>query len=77
VRGPHLDTVLERVEHNGWMAVPFGTSLHISGRTDEDFPRWLEQRDDALAAALEIEPIPTGLEDVFIALTQDARDSVN
>jgi len=77
VHGPRLDAVLELVEQRGWMAVPFGTSLHVSSTNHDDFPRWLAERDSALAQSVRIEPIPTGLEDVFIALTQDARDTVS
>ncbi len=77
VQGPRLDEALALVEQRGWMAVPFGTSLHVSSSDPEDFPRWLAERDPALAQALRIEPIATGLEDVFIALTQDARDTVS
>jgi ABC-2 type transport system ATP-binding protein len=77
VHGPRLDAVLEIVEQRGWMAVPFGTSLHVSSADHDDFPRWLIERDPSLAQALRIERIATGLEDVFIALTQDARDTVN
>jgi len=77
VQGPRLDEVLALVEQRGWMAVPFGTSLHVSSSDHEDFPRWLMERDPTLAQAVRIEPIPTGLEDVFIALTQDARDTVS
>jgi ABC-2 type transport system ATP-binding protein len=77
VQGPRLDAVLELVEQRGWMAVPFGTSLHVSSSDGDDFPRWLAERDPALAQALRIERIATGLEDVFIALTQDARDTVS
>jgi ABC-2 type transport system ATP-binding protein len=77
VQGPRLDEVLALVEQRGWMAVPFGTSLHVSSSEHEDFPRWLMERDPTLAQAVRIEPIPTGLEDVFIALTQDARDTVS
>jgi ABC-2 type transport system ATP-binding protein len=77
VQGPRLDEVLALVEQRGWMAVPFGTSLHVSSSDHEDFPRWLMERDPTLAQAVRIESIPTGLEDVFIALTQDARDTVS
>ena len=76
VTGPRLDAVLAQAESNGFMAVPFGTSLHVSSARGEDFPRWLAERDPTLASALAIAPIETGLEDVFIALTQDARDTV-
>ena len=77
VVGPRLDAVLDAVEQRGWMAVPFGTSLHVSSTDHDDFPRWLAEHDPALAREMRIEPIPTGLEDVFIALTQDARDTVS
>jgi ABC-2 type transport system ATP-binding protein len=77
VHGPRLEEVLQLAEPRGWMAVPFGTSLHVSGDRTGDFPRWLAEQDLALAQSVRIEPIPTGLEDVFIALTQDARDTVN
>jgi ABC-2 type transport system ATP-binding protein len=76
VTGSRLDAVLAQAEAGGFMAVPFGTSLHVSSAHGEDFPVWLAGRDPGLAAALVIRPIPTGLEDVFIALTQDARDTV-
>jgi ABC-2 type transport system ATP-binding protein len=77
VSGPRLDAVLAHAEDNGFMAVPFGNRLHVSSAQGEDFPGWLGERDPALAAALAIEPITTGLEDVFIALTQEARDTVS
>ena len=76
VVGDALAPVLDAVEHGGWMAVPFGTSLHVSSATRDDFPRWLAAEHAALASQVQIEPIPTGLEDVFIALTHDARDPV-
>jgi ABC-2 type transport system ATP-binding protein len=77
VQGPRLDEVLALVEQRGWMAVPFGTSLHVSSSDHDDFSRWLMELDPTLAQAVRIESIPTGLEDVFIALTQDARDTVS
>jgi ABC-2 type transport system ATP-binding protein len=77
VHGPRLDAVLDAVEQRGWMAVPFGTSLHVSSTDHDDFPRWLAEHDPALARDVHIESIPTGLEDVFIALTQDARETVS
>jgi ABC-2 type transport system ATP-binding protein len=77
VTGPPLADILERVEHDaGWMAVPFGTSLHVSSVQHEDFPRWLTERAPELASRVSIEAIPTGLEDVFIALTHDARETL-
>jgi ABC-2 type transport system ATP-binding protein len=72
VRGGALDTVLELAESGGWMAVPFGTSLHVSTAGREDFPAWLAGRAPDAARDSVIAPVPTGLEDVFIALTQRA-----
>jgi ABC-2 type transport system ATP-binding protein len=71
VRGGDLGAVLDAVEAGGWMAVPFGTSLHVSSASRVDFPQWLASRVDP-ARAPSVEPVPTGLEDVFIALTQKA-----
>ena len=76
VVGGALAPVLDAVEQGGWMAVPFGTSLHVSSAERDDFPRWLADEHSALASQVRIEPIPTGLEDVFIALTHDVRDPV-
>lgn len=57
-----------------WMPVAFGDRLHVSSRRRDDFPKWLADR-PALGAGARAVPIATGLEDVFIALTQDARDN--
>ena len=76
VRGSALDAVLDAAEAGGWMAVPFGASLHVSSRAHADFPAWLAARDAAAARASIITPVATGLEDVFIALTQDTDGSV-
>ena len=57
-----------------WMVVPFGAALHVSAPAGNDLPAWLAAR--APAARWSLQPIATGLEDVFIALTQDARDNV-
>ena len=35
------------------MVAPFGTSLHVSSTHHDDFPRWLSERDPALAQAYE------------------------
>ncbi|MEP6607534.1 MAG: ABC transporter ATP-binding protein [Burkholderiaceae bacterium] len=76
VHGEHLDQILDVVERDiGWMAVPFGASLHVSSATRDDFPSWLRATAPALAAKTRVESIATGLEDVFIALTQNARDN--
>jgi ABC-2 type transport system ATP-binding protein len=75
VRGDRLEELQRIVESDGaWMAVRFGTSVHVSGATDSDFPAWLADRAPEVAAACRVVPIATGLEDVFIALTGDARE---
>jgi ABC-2 type transport system ATP-binding protein len=76
VHGPQLAGMLELTEREvSWMVVPFGASLHVSSATRDDFPQWLQATAPTLAANATVEPIPTGLEDVFIALTQNARDN--
>ena len=75
VRGADLARVLELVNgEDDWMAVQFGNVIHISSAARSDLPDWLRAR---AAGKTEwcIEPIATGLEDVFIALTQEARDN--
>jgi ABC-2 type transport system ATP-binding protein len=60
---------------DAWMSVQFGNVLHVSGAR-ADLPDWLRARGfDPPADA--VVPIATGLEDVFIALTQNARDNFN
>ncbi|HQR22580.1 MAG TPA: ABC transporter ATP-binding protein [Burkholderiaceae bacterium] len=77
VSGEAIGDVLDIVERDGdWMAVPFGTSLHVSSSRNGDFPAWLARHDASLASRVQIAPIATGLEDVFIALTQNARDTL-
>jgi len=72
VRGPGLAPVLDAAEAGAWMAVPFGTSLHVSSADRRDFPEWLASTAPELARASTIARVPTGLEDVFIALTREA-----
>ena len=72
VRGENLAAVLELAEGAGWMAVPFGTSVHISSAARADFPQWLDREAPSLAPVVRVTPVSTGLEDVFIALTQEA-----
>ena len=74
LQGGELARVREALQADGrWMCAPFGNTLHVSARDGEDLPRWL---DDALPGhTTTVEPIATGLEDVFIALTGDARDN--
>jgi ABC-2 type transport system ATP-binding protein len=56
-----------------WMVVPFGTSVHVSAARGADLPAWLATQ--AGGAAWQVQPIATGLEDVFIALTAHAQDN--
>ena len=72
VRGDRLSETLQLAEKADWMAVPFGNSLHVSSATRADFPQWLAAQSPDLAAATTVEPVDTSLEDVFIALTQEA-----
>ena len=55
-----------------WMVVPFGSAVHVSAPQGEDLPAWLAEH--APGHAWRVTPIATGLEDVFIALTQHAQD---
>jgi len=59
-----------------WMVVAFGNSLHVSAENrgrGPDLPAWLAEH--AGDAAWTVTPIATGLEDVFISLTQHAADN--
>jgi ABC-2 type transport system ATP-binding protein len=56
-----------------WMSVPFGTTLHVSGANGSDLPAWLARH--APDSGWSVKPIETGLEDVFISLTQHAQDN--
>jgi ABC-2 type transport system ATP-binding protein len=59
-----------------WMVVAFGTTLHVSAEAGADLPGWLAaQAGEGPAAPWRAVPIATGLEDVFIALTQRATDN--
>ena len=51
--------------------VAFGSSVHVSGKDGEALERTLREA----AGGLEIEPVPTGLEDVFIYLMSQASDN--
>jgi ABC-2 type transport system ATP-binding protein len=63
--------LLQRDER--WMAVPFGTTLHVSAPLGNDLPAWLAQ--NAPDGSWGVKPIATSLEDVFISLTQHAQDN--
>jgi len=59
-----------------WMVVAFGTALHVSAErvgAGGDLAAWLAER--APRAPWVVTPIDTGLEDVFISLTQHATDN--
>ena len=56
-----------------WMVVPFGSTVHVSAAADADLPAWLAEH--APTAPWQVQRIATGLEDVFIALTQRATDN--
>ena len=74
LRGERLpDAVALLQQDRRWMVVPFGTAVHVSAPRGSDLPAWLAQR--APSAPWAATAIPTGLEDVFIALTQDAQDN--
>ncbi|MBZ8142820.1 multidrug ABC transporter ATP-binding protein [Rubrivivax gelatinosus] len=73
LQGEHLAEAVELIAGDErWMAVPFGNAVHVSARAGEDFAAWLAQA--APGAGWSVEPIATGLEDVFISLTQHAQD---
>jgi ABC-2 type transport system ATP-binding protein len=56
-----------------WMVVPFGGAVHVSAAQGEDLPAWLAAQ--GAGADWNVADIPTGLEDVFIALTAHAQDN--
>jgi ABC-2 type transport system ATP-binding protein len=56
-----------------WMVVPFGSTVHVSAAAGQDLPAWLGEH--APQALWSVRPITTGLEDVFISLTQHAQDN--
>jgi ABC-2 type transport system ATP-binding protein len=72
LRGEGLTPLAQRLEQDPrWMVAAFGGALHVSAKQGEDLPAWLAQQQ----VALEARPVATGLEDVFIALTQHAEDN--
>ncbi len=74
LRGPALaDAVALLRQDPRWMAVPFGTAVHVSAARGADLPAWLTER--APQAGWSVQSIATGLEDVFISLTQHAQDN--
>lgn len=76
VRGADLPALLALIgAAREWMALPSGSAVHLSSAGSTDFAQWLQLQ--APDHAWVVERVPTGLEDVFIALTQDARDNFN
>jgi ABC-2 type transport system ATP-binding protein len=76
LRGPELAQAATLLATDTrWMAVPFGNALHVSAKTGSDLPAWL-QAEAPDARSWQLRRIPTGLEDVFIALTRNAEDNV-
>ena len=72
LRGPELAHAAALLGQEArWMVVPFGSAVHVSAAQGADLPAWLAAR--APEAPWQLRPVPTGLEDVFIALTQDAQ----
>jgi len=60
-------------EDERWMVVPFGNAVHVSAAAGNDLPGWLATK--APDAPWTLRAIATGLEDVFISLTQHATDN--
>lgn len=74
VTGPQLDRVIALTTGSAdWMAVPFGAEIHVSSVSGQDFAAWLSQSQGQ--HPWQVRAIPTGLEDVFIHLSQHAQDN--
>jgi len=74
VTGPQLDRVMALTEGSAdWMAVPFGAEVHVSSVSGLDFANWLAAKQ--AAHPWTVSAIATGLEDVFIHLSQHAQDN--
>jgi ABC-2 type transport system ATP-binding protein len=74
LRGPRLaDAAAVLRQEAAWMVVPFGSAVHVSAPQGANLPAWLAQH--APQAPWQVTPIATGLEDVFIALTEHAQDN--
>ncbi|MBI3381995.1 MAG: ABC transporter ATP-binding protein [Aquabacterium sp.] len=74
VTGPQLDRVIAlTAQSDDWMAVPFGTEIHVSSVSAQDFGAWLASIEPH--HPWQVRPIPTGLEDVFIHLSRHAQDN--
>jgi ABC-2 type transport system ATP-binding protein len=73
LRGPDLPSATTLLQTEAlWRVVPFGNAVHVSATQGVDLPAWLATH--APGHNWQATPITTGLEDVFIALTEDAQD---
>ncbi|MEY4767080.1 MAG: hypothetical protein RI907_3753 [Pseudomonadota bacterium] len=74
VQGPQLDKVIGLTAgSDDWMAVPFGSLVHVSSASGQDFATWLAQAQPG--HPWQIHAVTTGLEDVFIHLSRHAQDN--
>jgi ABC-2 type transport system ATP-binding protein len=74
VQGPKLDRVISlTADTDAWMAVPFGSVVHVSSDDGEDFSAWLARTQPDHPWT--VQAVPTGLEDVFIHLSRHAQDN--
>jgi ABC-2 type transport system ATP-binding protein len=74
LHGAAVDAVRKALERDGqWMCAPFGNVLHVSAAQTADLSDWLGR--EMPGHGCTVEPIATGLEDVFIALTDRAQDN--
>ena len=74
LRGHDLTAAVTLLQQDArWMVVPFGTAVHVSAARGDDLPAWLAAHDPQRPWS--VTPIATGLEDVFISLTQHAQDN--
>jgi len=75
VHGPDLNELAERLRTLPGVeqTVAFGETIHVTGKDAALLERTL--RDACSGGGFTIEPVPTGLEDVFIHLMQGATDN--
>jgi ABC-2 type transport system ATP-binding protein len=76
VSGEALHRLIALIEADpgDWLAAAFGTAVHVTSATRDDFPQWLAQQ--APGHGWQVTPIAPGLEDLFISLMEDRQDSV-
>jgi ABC-2 type transport system ATP-binding protein len=75
IHGEHLSALSEQLRATPGVdqTVVFGSALHVSGRDHAALEQAIRQA--TAGTALRIEPIGTGLEDVFIYLMSHAKDN--